>query len=62
MQVEQIVTEADYIEALVEIGRLIAFEAGPGTPDGNRLEALTCRAAEYETECSLLDLADAEAR
>jgi antitoxin component HigA of HigAB toxin-antitoxin module len=62
MQIASIVTEADYIEALIEIGRLIASEADRGTPNGDRLEALTCCAAAFEAQRHVLDLADVEAR
>ncbi len=62
MQVTQIVTEAEYIQALVEIRRLTACEPDRGTPDGERLEALTSLAETFEADRYLLDLADIEAR
>ena len=62
MQVTQIVTEAEYTQALVEIRRLIASEPDRGTPDGDRLEALTSLAETFEADRYLLDLADIEAR
>ncbi len=62
MQIAQVVTEAEYTQALIEIRRLVASEPDRGTPDGNRLEALTCLAEAFEADRYLLDLADIEAR
>ena len=62
MQVAQIVTEAEYTQALIEIRRLVVTEPDCGTPDGERLEALTSLAESYEADRYLLDLADIEAR
>jgi antitoxin component HigA of HigAB toxin-antitoxin module len=62
MQIAQVVTEAEYTQALTEIRRLVTFEPDRGTPEGHRLEALTCLAEAFEAERFLLDLADIEAR
>jgi antitoxin component HigA of HigAB toxin-antitoxin module len=62
MQIVQVVTEAEYTQALIEIRRLVNAEPGRGTPDGDRLEALTCLAEAFEAERYLRDLADIEAR
>ena len=62
MRVAQAVTEAEYIQALVEIRCLVAAEPDHGTPEGERLEALTSLAETFEADLCLSDLADAEAR
>ena len=62
MRVAQAVTEAEYIQALLEIRRLVAAEPDRGTPEGERLEALTSLAETFEADLCLSDLADAEAR
>ena len=62
MQVAQIVTEAEYARALIEIRRLVASEPDRGTTDGERLEALTSLAETFEADRYLPDLADIEAR
>jgi antitoxin component HigA of HigAB toxin-antitoxin module len=62
MQIAPIVTEADYIDALIEIGRLIATEADHGTSNGDRLEALTCCAAAFEAQDDVPSLAEIGAR
>jgi antitoxin component HigA of HigAB toxin-antitoxin module len=62
MQTPEIVTVADYVQALIEIRCLVTSEPDRGSPDGDRLEALTCCAAAFEAQRHVLDLADAEAR
>jgi antitoxin component HigA of HigAB toxin-antitoxin module len=62
MQAAQVVTEAAYTQALAEIRRLVAFEPDRGTPEGERLEALTSIAEAFEVDRSVLDLADIETR
>ncbi|MCB4820241.1 hypothetical protein [Roseicella aerolata] len=62
MQIVQVVTEAEYMRAILEIRRLVASEPDSGTPDGDRLEVLTCLAEAFEAERYLRDLADIEAR
>ena len=62
MQTAEIVTVADYLQALIEVRYLMTFEPDRGTPDGSRLEALTCLAEAFEAQRSVLDLADIEAR
>ena len=46
MDIRPIKTEADYQDALEEIGRL--FDAAPDTPEGDRLEVLTTLVEAYE--------------
>jgi antitoxin component HigA of HigAB toxin-antitoxin module len=62
MQTAEIVTVADYLHALIEVSYLVTFEPNRGTPDGDRLEALTCLAEVFEAQRSVLDFADIEAR
>jgi antitoxin component HigA of HigAB toxin-antitoxin module len=62
VQTMQIVTEADYARALVEIRRLVAIEPDHRTPDGERLELLTSLAEVFEAGRHALDPADIEAR
>ena len=62
MQIARVVTEADYTQALIEIRRLVAAEPDRQTPDGDRLETLTCLAEAFEAQRSVLDLADIAAR
>ena len=62
MQTAEIVTVADYLQALIEVRYLMTFEPDRGTPDGGRLEALTCLAEAFEAQRSVLDLADIAAR
>ncbi|GLI35008.1 helix-turn-helix domain-containing protein [Desulforhabdus amnigena] len=46
MEIKPIKTEADYEAALEEVDRL--FDAGPNTPEGDRLEVLTTLIEAYE--------------
>jgi antitoxin component HigA of HigAB toxin-antitoxin module len=62
MQITQVVSDADYTQALIEIGRLIVSEPEHGTPEGDRLEALTSLAEVFEANRYVLDLADIERR
>ena len=62
MLIAQVVTDADYHQALSEIRRLVAFEPDRGTPAGDQLEALTSLAETFEADRFLLDLADIEVR
>ncbi len=62
MQVAPIVTKAEYSRALIEIRRLIADEPDCGTPDGERVEALSFAAEVFEAGHHPLDLADIAAR
>jgi antitoxin component HigA of HigAB toxin-antitoxin module len=62
MQITQVVSDADYTQALIEIGRLIVSEPEYGTPEGDRLEALTSLAEVFEANRYVLDLADIERR
>lgn len=61
MQVGPAFIEAEYTQALVEIGRLIASDPDCRASDGQRLEALTRLAEAYEADLYLLDFADLEA-
>ena len=62
MQIAEIVTVADYVQALIEIRCLVTSEPDHGTPNGDRLETLTCLAEAFEAQRHVLDLADVEAR
>ena len=62
MLIAQVVTEAEYEQALSEIQRLVALEPDRGTLAGDRLEALTSLAETFEAERFVLDLADIDAR
>lgn len=46
MQLESITNDAEHEAALLEIERL--WDAGAGTPDGDRLEILTALVEAYE--------------
>jgi antitoxin component HigA of HigAB toxin-antitoxin module len=60
MQIGPAFTEANYTQALIEIGHLIASDPVCRTSDGQRLEALTRLAEAYEADLYLLDFADIE--
>jgi antitoxin component HigA of HigAB toxin-antitoxin module len=62
MQTAEIVTVADYLQALIEVRYLMTYEPDRGTHDGDRLEALTCVAEAFEAQRYSLDLADMAAR
>ena len=62
MQTAEIVTVADYLQALIEVGHLMTFEPDRGTPDGDRLEALTCLAEAVEAPRYSPNLAEIEVR
>ena len=62
MQIAQLVSEADYTQAMARIRRLIEAEPGRGTPDGDRLEALVALVEAYEADLCLENLADIESR
>ena len=62
MLIAQVVTEAEYEQALGEIRRLVASEPDRGSLAGDRLEALTALAETFEAERLVLDLADIDAR
>jgi len=46
MNIRPVKTDADYHDALKEIGQL--FDAAPNTPEGDRLEILTTLVESYE--------------
>ncbi|HET6382018.1 MAG TPA: transcriptional regulator [Armatimonadota bacterium] len=56
MEIRPIHSELDYQEALAEIERL--FDAGPGTPDGDRLELWITLVEDYEAEHDPIPLPD----
>jgi antitoxin component HigA of HigAB toxin-antitoxin module len=62
MLIAQVVTEAEYEQALSEMRRLVALEPDRDTLAGGRLEALTSLAETFEAERFVLDLADIDAR
>jgi len=62
MLIAQVVTEAEYEQALAEIRRLVALEPDRGSLSGDRLEALTTLAETFEAERLVSDLADIDAR
>ena len=62
MQIAQVVSEADYTQAMAQIRRLIESEPGRGTPDGDRLDALVALVEAYEADLYLENLADIESR
>jgi antitoxin component HigA of HigAB toxin-antitoxin module len=62
MQIAKIVAEADYTQTLAEIRLLAAAEPDRTTPEGSRLDTLTCIAEAFEAEVYALDLADIDAR
>ena len=62
MQIAQLVSEADYTQAMAQIRRLIESEPGRGTPDGDRLNALVSLVEAYEADLHVQDLADIESR
>ena len=62
MQATEIVTVADYLQALIEVRHLMTSEPDRGTPDGDRLEALTCLAEAFEAQRYSLDLAEIATR
>jgi HTH-type transcriptional regulator/antitoxin HigA len=56
VMVRPIRTEADYEEALVEIGELMTARAG--TPEGDRLDVLSTLVEAYEAEHYAIDAPD----
>lgn len=50
MEVKLIKSEADYHEALAELGRLVDMDPSPDTPEGDRLEVLGLLVEAYEKE------------
>lgn len=56
VMVRPIRTEADYDEALEEIGRLMSARAG--TPEGDRLDVLATLVEAYEAEHHAIDAPD----
>ena len=62
MQIAQVVSEADYTQALAEIRGLIESEPDRGTPDGDRLDALVALVEAYEAGSCAQDSADFETR
>jgi antitoxin component HigA of HigAB toxin-antitoxin module len=63
MHIPRVVTEAEYRAALAEIARLVEREPDRrGTPEGERLDALSLVAEAYESGRHLADLGDAERR
>jgi HTH-type transcriptional regulator/antitoxin HigA len=56
VMVRPIRTEADYEEALVEIGELMTARAG--TPEGDRLDVLSTLVEAYEAEHFAIDAPD----
>ena len=62
MHAAEIVTVADYLQALIEVRHLVISEPDRGTAEGERLEALTCIVEAFESQRCSLDLADIEAR
>jgi HTH-type transcriptional regulator/antitoxin HigA len=62
MHIPRVVTEAEYRTALADITRLVAREPDRGTPEGERLDALSLVAEAYESERWVLDSEDAERR
>ncbi len=62
MHIPRVVTEAEYRTALAEMRRLVAREPDRGTPEGDRLDALSLVAEAYESERHLADLEDFERR
>jgi antitoxin component HigA of HigAB toxin-antitoxin module len=58
----QAVSDNEYRAALAEIRQLVEHEPDHGTPEGNRLDALSMAAEAYELGASVLGLADTEAR
>jgi antitoxin component HigA of HigAB toxin-antitoxin module len=62
MLIAQVVTEAEYEQALAEIRRLVALEPDRGSLTGDRLETLTSLAEAFEAERLVSDLADIDAR
>jgi antitoxin component HigA of HigAB toxin-antitoxin module len=62
MQTAEIVTVADYLQVLIEVSYLMTSEPDRGTPDGDRLEALTCLAEAFEAQRYSLGRADIEVR
>ena len=62
MHTAEIITVADYLQALIEVRHLMTTEPDRGTPDGDRLEALTCLAEAFEAQRYSLDLAEVAAR
>lgn len=48
MTVHRIENDEEYRQALRIVSALVDLDPPPGSPDGDRLEALVCRVEQYE--------------
>jgi HTH-type transcriptional regulator/antitoxin HigA len=62
MRSVQIGSEADYVNALIEIRRLAEAEPDRGSPEGDRIEALAVLIEAHEADGQPYDFEDAQYR
>jgi HTH-type transcriptional regulator/antitoxin HigA len=62
MRLVQVGSEADYVNALIEIRRLAEAEPDRGTPEGDRIEALAVLIETHDADGDLCKLEDVENR